>query len=341
MSCQQRFNRTVAYSCVPYNLACIGDVSHALQGRIIMSAQPSSGITAYGVSDPPRVIAPEPGKIFLRRAKRFEKLAFNHPLGDWLFFLAKLTRAQHDALMQYPSVRLPDSLSLKKNHGMPPLPATSWKRDPVWRGGTLTSLLEVAEKNLPESGLAQLHLLGDASPGELEAMADRILRCECDSEHAVVLPIVAAALQVYWTHMASSLGSNEIPHLSDTPGVCPCCGSLQVASIVRTEGPVTGLRYLHCSLCNTEWNLVRVKCAACDSTRGIAYHRIDGKQDPISAETCDSCNSYLKIAYASQNTEVDPIADDLATLSLDLLVDEAGYQRCGPNLLLVPGNAEA
>lgn len=305
-----------------------------------MSTQSVSGITAYGTCEPQHVIAPDPAQIFLRRVKRFEKLAFNHPLSDWLFFLAKLTRAQHDALMQYPSVRLPDSLSLKKNHGMPPLPATRWKRDPVWRGGTLNSLLEVAEINLSESGLAQLQMLSEASPEQLEAMAERVLRCDFDSEHVVVLPIVAAALQVYWTHMASALNINDISTHSDTPGVCPCCGSLPVASIVRTERPVTGLRYLHCSLCNTEWNLVRVKCAACDSTHGIAYHRIEGKRDPISAETCDSCNSYLKIAYAAQHAEVDPVADDLATRSLDFLVGEAGYQRAGPNLLLVPGNAK-
>jgi len=304
-----------------------------------MSAQPFAGNTVLDASEPPRIIPPDPAQIFLRRAKRFEKLALNHPQGEWLSFLAKLTRAQHDALMQFPPVRLPDSSSLKQSPGMPPLSATRWQRDPVWRGGPLTSLLEVAEKELSESGIEQLHMLSKASSNQLEAMADRILRCECDSDHAVALPIVAAALQVYWTHMASSLESDDIPPLGDAPGVCPCCGSLPVASIVRTEGAVTGLRYLHCSLCNTEWNMARVKCTACDSTHGIAYHRIDGKRDPISAETCDSCNSYLKIAYAAQHAEVDPVADDLATLSLDFLMDEAGYRRCGPNLLLVPGQA--
>jgi FdhE protein len=33
------------------------------------------------------------------------------------------------------------------------------------------------------------------------------------------------------------------------------------------------------------------------------------------------------------------VADDLATLALDMLVDEAGYGRSGPNLLLVGANA--
>ena len=58
--------------------------------------------------------------------------------------------------------------------------------------------------------------------------------------------------------------------------------------------------------------------------------------DAVRAETCDACKSYLKIVYQEKGP-VDPVADDLATLTLDILVDEAGYARSGPNLLLVPG----
>jgi len=56
----------------------------------------------------------------------------------------------------------------------------------------------------------------------------------------------------------------------------------------------------------------------------------------VRAETCEACKSYLKIVY-SEKDAVDPVADDLATLALDILVDEAGYSRSGPNLLLAPG----
>ena len=42
-----------------------------------------------------------------------------------------------------------------------------------------------------------------------------------------------------------------------------------------------------------------------------------------------------------KNRAVDPIADDLASLALDILLDEAGYQRSGPNLLLFPGAQDA
>jgi len=38
--------------------------------------------------------------------------------------------------------------------------------------------------------------------------------------------------------------------------------------------------------------------------------------------------------------EVEPVADDLASVALDLLVSEAGHQRAGVNLMLVFGEPE-
>jgi FdhE protein len=171
-------------------------------------------------------------------------------------------------------------------------------------------------------------------------MAVRVLNTEPHGEDVALLPYVAAALQVLWTAAAARM-DGEIVAL-DVPGVCPCCGTLPVASVVRSSG-AANLRYLHCALCNTEWNMVRVKCASCDATAGISYRHIDGKSgqlphlppEAVCAETCDSCKSYLKIVYQEKGG-VDPVADDLATLALDILVDEAGYARSGPNLLLVP-----
>ena len=67
--------------------------------------------------------------------------------------------------------------------------------------------------------------------------------------------------------------------------------------------------------------------------------QIEGGNGAVRAETCGSCKSYLKIAYQDKDPRVDPVADDLATLALDLLVDEAGFGRSGPNLLLFGGSA--
>jgi FdhE protein len=85
--------------------------------------------------------------------------------------------------------------------------------------------------------------------------------------------------------------------------------------------------------------MVRVKCFACGSTKGISYYGVEGAGDAIKAECCDQCKAYLKIFYLEKNTGLVPAADDLASLALDMLVDKAGYHRLGPNLLFAPGRS--
>jgi FdhE protein len=292
-------------------------------------------------TEPPRVIVAQGTSIFADRARRFATLADGHALRDWLRLLGRLSLAQHQALQSLPVVPLPDGEALRgaRAHAMPPLPAQHWPRDPAWRGA-LRTIIDAVGEGAPEATRRSLAELAAASPEQLEVLADRVLRTELYGDQAAQLPFVAAALQVYWTGMAAALGDEGIAPI-DVSGLCPCCGSLPVASVVRVAPDVSNLRYLHCSLCNTEWNLVRVKCAACDATEGISYRQVEGSNLPnagaMRAETCDSCKSYLKILYQEQAPEGDPVADDLATLALDVLVDEAGYARAGPNLLFVPG----
>lgn len=297
------------------------------------------GQIPQATGDAPRVLTPDAKDVFAHRARRFAQLAEGHPLGDYLRFMGRLAEAQQHALDAMPAVPVPDDAheSQSRQHGMPLVPAQSWPRDAAWRGA-LRAILNGVAPHANEAAAATLKALGAFDDAALEALADRVLRTELYGEHADKLPFVAAALQVYWTRLAARLGAAVQP--LDVPGVCPCCGFLPVASVVRGGGEVANLRYLHCALCNTEWNLVRVKCTACDATEGVSYRHLEAEgikgADAVRAETCDSCKSYLKIVYQEKGP-VDPVADDLATLALDILVDEAGYARSGPNLLLVPG----
>lgn len=308
-----------------------------------MSSVMEFGVLPQASGEPPRVIVPDRWAVFADRARRFAFLAETHVLGDWLRFLGRLTQAQHSALQALPTIVLPDALALERarTHAMAPVPAQQWPRDAAWRQA-LASILGDLSTEAPAVVQHSCRQLQAATPEALEALADQVLRTELQGPDAPLLPYVAAALQVYWTALAADLGAGQLPRL-DVPGICPCCGSLPVASVVRTAPEVNNLRYLHCSLCNTEWHLVRGKCAACDAVGKIAYRHIEGSDLPsaaaMRAETCDDCMSYLKILYQEKAPEGDPVADDLATLALDLLVDEAGYSRCGPNLLFVPGAA--
>jgi FdhE protein len=145
---------------------------------------------------------------------------------------------------------------------------------------------------------------------------------------------VAAALQVYFTRLAADLPAPSLRLLPER-GVCPSCGSTPVAGVVSASGPTPGARYLHCSLCATAWNHVRAACITCGESRSIVLEGIDGDPGVVKAETCGACNTYAKMLYQAKDTQVDPYADDLATLGLDLLVTEAGWARHAPNPLLL------
>lgn len=296
------------------------------------------GQISQASGEPPRVLVPDARDVFAHRARRFAQLADGHPLGDYLRFMGRLAQAQQKALDAMPAVPVPDDAakSQSRQHGMPLVPAQSWPRDAAWRGALRTILAEVAPA-ASEAAAATLQSLQGLDDAALDGLAERVLRTELYGEQADKLPFVAAALQAYWTRLAVQLGAAALAPL-DVPGVCPCCGALPSVSVIGANAEVPGLRYLHCSLCNAEWHLTRARCSACDAAESsVAYRHIEGDQGLVQAETCEVCKSYLKLVRRDKDAAVDPVADDLATLALDILVDEAGFSRSGPNLLLVPG----
>jgi FdhE protein len=177
------------------------------------------------------------------------------------------------------------------------------------------------------------HRIGRSPPAQLEAQADALLAMRLAEVDLASAPFVMAALQVYWIGLASRFTAKDVAEL-DVPGVCPMCGTLPVASVVRTDSSSQGYRYLHCALCATEWHMVRVKCSHCQAGKAITYHSIEGGPESIRAESCDDCRTYLKILYQERDPDVDPVADDLASIALDLLLSEAGYHRRTGNPLL-------
>jgi FdhE protein len=78
-------------------------------------------------------------------------------------------------------------------------------------------------------------------------------------------------------------------------------------------------------------------CITCGDSRAVSLKGIEGDADVVKAETCDACHTYAKMLYQSKDMKVDPFADDLATLGLDVLVAEAGWARHAPNPLLLVG----
>lgn len=296
-------------------------------------------------------------EVFAERGIRLRQRAAGNAMRDYLMLMAELCRAQHEALQDYPEVALPDAdaLMAAAQAGRAPLPAIHWPRDPRWQG-SLHRMLDDLLARLPASpARASVDALRALDAQALEHQADCLLRNLGSELEMAFTPFVAAGLQLYWTHLVlatqAAHGAERLAPFGriDDAGLCPCCGSLPVASVTRTDPGFGGLRYLQCSLCSTQWHMVRIKCARCESTKGIHYQSLQALDDDspaarkasVEAEACDECGNYLKIVHRDRDLEVEPAADDLATLTLDLLMQEAGFQRHGSNLLLLLGEADS
>jgi len=278
-----------------------------------------------------------PADLFLARAQRLEHLAENHALGDFLRFVARLARAQQESLAAGPATSLPppERLAQCREYRMPPLAPAGLARPAGWRD-TARHLARTVLPSLPAAGQAALQRILDGEDAWLDAQAARLFEGDVANLDAAVTPLIGAALQVHWVHIARQLDPAQVAR-PEHPNLCPVCGSHPVSSVVRIGGAESGLRYLHCALCASEWHVVRAKCSNCDNTRGIVYYHVEGGDNVVRAESCPECKTYLKIMQQDKDPLTDPVADDLATLALDWLMDETGYAKSGINWYLIQG----
>jgi FdhE protein len=289
-----------------------------------------------GVKAPEALILPDPATRFARTAARLETLSIGSPMTEWLGFMAQLAKAQHRAAADLGPLAGPGRVAVEQavEARMPPLAADGHRRDPAWRDALALMLDDFEVGAAPPQALAEMAKLRAREPGAVERLADGFLHGLVDPSDAGAALYVAAALQVYFTRLAAALPAPSL-RLLPQRGLCPCCGSTPVSGVVTASGQTPGVRYLYCSLCSTAWNHARAICITCGESRSLILKGIEGDSGAVKAETCDECHSYAKMLYQAQDLEVDPYADDLATLGLDILVAEAGWSRHAPNPLLL------
>lgn len=296
-------------------------------------------IAAGSVSTIPFLRLPTRASVFADRATRLTQLAAGHSMGDYLTFIARLARLQQAELdAGFPLVLPLDAAAQARESGMPPVNPAHLARQDVWHSLLRRMLRNLAEQTAAKQA-ATLTKLGSERGEYFEAQANKLLAGVTLGLDVAAAPLIGAALQVYWTHLVTALGPEAFARI-DVPNLCPCCGSRPVGSVVRIGAREAGYRYLHCSLCAAEWHMVRIKCAHCETTRDIHYLGIEGGSAAVKAECCDSCGTYLKIFYMDKDPDVEPVADDLASVALDLLVADTGKRASGVNLMLIHGDAD-
>jgi len=284
---------------------------------------------------PPFARLPDPRAVFKQRGERFRALASDHELKSYLSFLADLSFIQHDIQDGLPRVELPaaDTLARAREHAMPPLDRARFTFDPACDATFERVLASCGACMMPVAASEALHRVRAADPAARAAMATAVLADAIPVEALAEHVFVAAATQVHFARLAAQLDAQSLVPVGD--GVCPTCGGPPVCSMVVGWFGAHGTRFCACATCATMWNTVRIKCTVCGSTKGISYEEIAGGPGTVKAECCSECRSYVKILYQLKDPSLDPVADDVASLGLDVLLRETGLRRAGVDPFLL------
>lgn len=286
------------------------------------------------VAKPPFAVLPDPSSVFLKRSERLAALAPKHDLEPYLQFLAGIALAQHQIVPDLPPPALPpfERIGQALEHGMPPVSRSLFEPDDAAMATIERLLARLAAGRMPAQTAAAVAALRNASPADRGRLAADALK-DTDAEDMAQRALVAAGLQVHFARLAAMLAADDLKPVAD--GACPVCGSPPMTSSLVGWPNAHNTRFCACPLCATQWNVVRVKCLLCSSTDGISYRTIDGQLDTIKAETCDKCRGYVKILYQVNDHMLEPLADDVASLGLDMLVRQEGWKRGGHNPFLL------
>ena len=116
-----------------------------------------------------------------------------------------------------------------------------------------------------------------------------------------------------------------LKELSWSQGYCPFCGAFAGMAEIRVEGR----RFLHCSLCGTEWEYPRTQCPYCrnEDQEQLTYFQVEGEAG-YRVDICLSCRHYWKTVDSREmEGPLDFEVEDYLTLHLDHLAQEEGYIR--------------
>jgi FdhE protein len=197
-------------------------------------------------------------------------------------------------------------------------------------------LLKKAEKRAPgETGeLAAKITSGEVLFNDLiyesfnqlpeEAAAETEKGGEEDASFDLVELFIEESLRPALEIVAASYG-DTVRKIGWKEGYCPICGREPKIGEIRGEGET---RFLFCNQCGFEWQFELIKCPFCgnEEQQTLAYFTIEGDEH-YRVDVCNKCKRYVKMVdFRHTNRKVDLDVEDIATLHLDMLANDEGYE---------------
>ena len=288
--------------------------------------------------DTPLLVVVEASEMFRARAARMHVLAAQQSDSPWLAFCAQLMQAQVDCLGVVQPLTLNENVVRESFiHKLPPFSITTWLPESQW-SVVFNALCAALEAQPLAPGVrGALERVKQTAVVDQIRQAKALLAAQEAGLPADAVPFIGAALQLLWATQAKTLSAFVEMHKGES-GLCPVCGSHPVASVVRV-GERDLHRYMVCSLCASEWYAPRARCTNCETPKEVSMLG-DSRESPLQGECCEECRGYLKLMFQAKEPLVDAVADDLASLSLDLALSSEGFSRTGRNLFFTVGQPE-
>jgi FdhE protein len=194
-------------------------------------------------------------------------------------------------------------------------------------------LLKIAEKRFPDEakGLVRRFKSGDIDIEKVIlasfAAYEEEIEEEFDEADEYLLDIIdlfaEESLRPALQKVADKYG-DVINRLGWSEGYCPICGKEPKIGEIKDE---PGKRYLFCNQCGFEWHYRRVKCPFCgnEEQQSLAYFTVE-EDERYRVDVCNECKRYIKIVdFRKSDEEANLDVEDIATLHLDMLANEEGY----------------
>jgi FdhE protein len=195
-------------------------------------------------------------------------------------------------------------------------------------------LLKIAEKRVPaETGEMAAKLISgeilfsnliyesfNQEPPEKEKGETREENASFDLVEMFIEESLRPALEI----VASRYG-DTVRKIGWKEGYCPICGREPKIGEIRGEGET---RYLFCNQCGFEWPYQLIKCPFCgnEEQQTLAYFTIEG-DERYRVDVCNRCKRYIKmIDFRHTSQKADLEIEDIATLHLDMLANDEGYE---------------
>ncbi|MEI6860295.1 MAG: formate dehydrogenase accessory protein FdhE [Shewanella sp.] len=285
------------------------------------------------------LIPADPKLVYQLRAARLAELAEKSGLPDYFRLLNLLVSAQEKLakqtdLLEKSSFGPKPKFNLEQNQ---PMAQGHFEWENYWQSVLLELISDLLPKLSAKNGTEITKVLKELASTEtqtLQQYAETMLLGKFADVPTKYTLFIWAALSVYWSHWATDIARTLAKIGEGHKTLCPVCGSHPVASVIKEE-PRSGLRYLHCSLCETQWHQIRAECTSCGEDKGVFLWAETETEAAIRIESCDTCKGYTKMLFTNINPKLEVAVDDLATLMMDQHIVEQGYLSTTVNPLLL------